>query len=190
MPPCGKGIYIRWQHLVFFYLCTCFSCIKKIAQSCICWAVGPALQSNSSNCLVLILQRQLGNLEQFTKHCNRNSLLSEYQSAYRKNHTCETSLIKLVNDILWGMEEQLVTAVVILDLSSAFHTVDHDLLLEVLEKWFGITGSARLWYQNYLNPRKFKVAVGQKNDKLDSQTSVYHREVYKGHSYSLPMHPP
>ena len=83
-------------------------------------------------------------LEQFTKHCNRNSLLPEYQSAYRKNHSCKTSPIKLVNDILWGMEKQLVTAVVILDLSAAFNVVDHDLLLEVLEKQFGITGSIRL----------------------------------------------
>ena len=39
VPPCGKGIYIRWQHLIFFYLCTWFSCIKRIGQSCICWAV-------------------------------------------------------------------------------------------------------------------------------------------------------
>ena len=62
MPPCGEGIYIRWQHLIFFYLCTWLSCIKKIGQSCVCWAVGPALQNNSSNCLVLILHRQLGNL--------------------------------------------------------------------------------------------------------------------------------
>ena len=72
-------------------------------------------------------------LEQFTKHCNRNGLLPEYQSAYRKNHSCQSSLIKLVNDILWGMEEQLVTAVVILDLSAAFNTVNPDLLLEVLK---------------------------------------------------------
>ena len=92
-------------------------------------------------------------LEQFTKHCNRNSLQSEYQSACRKNHCCETSLIKLVNDILQGMEEQLVTAVVILDLSAPFNTMDYDLLLEVQEKWFGITRSARHWYQNYLKPR-------------------------------------
>ena len=43
-PACAtlwQGIYIRWQHLIFFYLCTCFSCIKKIGQSCVCWAVGP-----------------------------------------------------------------------------------------------------------------------------------------------------
>ena len=64
VPPCGKGVYIRWQHLIFFYLCAWFSCIKKIGESCICWAVGPALQNNSSNCLVLILHRQLGNLRQ------------------------------------------------------------------------------------------------------------------------------
>ena len=72
-------------------------------------------------------------LDQFTQHCNRNSLLPNYQSAYRQYHSCETSLVKLVNDILWAMEKQLVTVVVILDLSAAFDTVDHDLLLEVLE---------------------------------------------------------
>ena len=45
-------------------------------------------------------------------------------------------MVKLVDDILWGKEEQLVTAVVILDLSAAFNTVDHNLLLDVLEKRF------------------------------------------------------
>ena len=63
VPPCHKGVYKRKQHLIFFYLCTWFSCIKKIGQSCVCWAVGPALQSNSSNYLVLIPHRQLGNFD-------------------------------------------------------------------------------------------------------------------------------
>ena len=82
-------------------------------------------------------------LDQFTQHCNRNSLLPNYQSAYRQYHSCETSLVKLVNDILWAMEKQLVTVVVILDLSAAFDTVNHDLLLEVLENRFGVAGTAR-----------------------------------------------
>ena len=72
-------------------------------------------------------------LKQFTKHCNQNSLILEYQSAHRKEHNSETSLVKLVNDILWGMENQLITVVVILDLSPAFNPVDHDLLLDVLK---------------------------------------------------------
>ena len=98
-------------------------------------------------------------LDQFTQHCNRNSLLPNYQSAYRQHHSCETSLVKLVNDILWAMEKQLVTVVVILDLSAAFDTVDHDLLLEVLESRFGIVGTARKWYTSYLKPRSFKVFI-------------------------------
>ena len=64
-------------------------------------------------------------LEQCMEHCNQNSLLPEYQSTYRKHHSCETSLVKLVNDILWGIENQLVSAVVILDLCAEFDTVDH-----------------------------------------------------------------
>ena len=83
-------------------------------------------------------------LEQFMKHCKQNSLLPEYQSAYRKEHSCVTSLVKLVNDILMGMENQLVTGVVKLDLSAAFDTVDHDLSVDVLEKQFGITDTAKM----------------------------------------------
>ena len=82
-------------------------------------------------------------LMQFTEHCDENKLLSAYQSTYRKNHSCKTSLVKLVDDLLWSMEEQLVTAVVILDLLAAFNAVDHDLLLEVLEKRFGVTNNTK-----------------------------------------------
>ena len=44
-------------------------------------------------------------LDQFTQHCNSNSLLPDYQSACRKHYSCETSLVKLVNNILWAMEK-------------------------------------------------------------------------------------
>ena len=98
-------------------------------------------------------------LDQFTQYCNRNSLLPNYQSAYRQYHSCETSLVKLVNDILWAMEKQLVTVVVILHRSAAFDTVDHDLLLEVLENRFGIAGTAKKWYTTYLKLRSFKVSI-------------------------------
>ena len=65
-------------------------------------------------------------IEKFTEHCNQNSLLPEYQSAYRKDHSCETSLVKLVK-AYFGEWKSASTAVVILDLSAAFNTVHHDL---------------------------------------------------------------
>ena len=48
-----------------------------------------------------------------------------------------------MDDLLWAMEEQLVTTVVILDLSAAFDTADHNLLLEVPEKRFGVTDNTK-----------------------------------------------
>ena len=51
------------------------------------------------------------------------------------------------------MEEQLATAVVILDLLAAFNTVDHDFLLDVLEKKFGVTENKKQWYHNYIKSR-------------------------------------
>ena len=48
-------------------------------------------------------------LDQFNNHCQEYNLVPEYQSAYKKKHSCETSLVKLVNDTLWKMENQLVS---------------------------------------------------------------------------------
>ena len=57
------------------------------------------------------------------------------------------------------MEKQLVTVVVILDLSAAFNTADHDVLLDVLEKQYGIVGTARQWYTSSLKIRTSKVSI-------------------------------
>lgn len=99
-------------------------------------------------------------LHQFTAHCDTNNLLPDYQSAYRKNYSCETALVKLHDDILWSMEKQRITAVIAIDLSAAFDTVDHDILLDVLNKRFGVSHTALAWFQSYLRPRDLKVNVG------------------------------
>ena len=59
------------------------------------------------------------------------------------------------------MENKLVTAVTLLDLSAAFGTVEHDILLEVLHNKFGIDGNALKCYSNYLKPWKFKVNINK-----------------------------
>ena len=107
-------------------------------------------------------------LTQFTTHCDNNDLLPDYQSAYRKNFSCETELVKLNDDILWSMEEQRVTAVVAIDLSAAFDTVDHSILLEVLQKRFGIEDTALQWFDSYLRQLSLWVNVGS-NYSLEQQ---------------------
>ena len=51
--------------------------------------------------------------------------MPDYQSTYKENNSCETALIKIVDDILWSMENGEVTGLMALDLSVAFDTVDH-----------------------------------------------------------------
>ena len=67
--------------------------------------------------------------------------MPEYQSAYRKNFSCETALVKIINDCLWNVENQRVTSVAI-DLSATFNTVDDQILIDVLNKRFNIKGVA------------------------------------------------
>jgi hypothetical protein len=101
-------------------------------------------------------------LSQFMNHSNDNQLMPDYQSAYRQHYSCETALVKMMDDLLWSMERQTVTALVAVDLSAAFDTVDHDILLSVLHHKFGISNSALEWFDSYLRPRRCKVKVGEK----------------------------
>ena len=66
------------------------------------------------------------------EHCDTNELMPDYQSAYRTHYSCETALVKLMDDLLWAMEGQSVTALMPIDLSAAFDTVDHEVLLSGL----------------------------------------------------------
>ena len=69
------------------------------------------------------------------------------------------AILKISNDILWGMEGQSITSLVALDLSAAFDTVNHDILLSILRNKYGINGKALKQFDEYLRPRSFKVAV-------------------------------
>ena len=98
-------------------------------------------------------------LKKFNIHCDNNNLLPYYQLAYRQNHNTEMAIIKLCNDILWVMENQQLTAFTAIDLSAAFNTVDHDILLNVLTTKFNVTGMALKLLDSYLRSRHCKMAV-------------------------------
>ena len=74
----------------------------------------------------------------------------------------DIALLKLTYDILWVMERQEIMAVTYMDISAAFDTVDHDILLHVLNKVFGITDTALKWCESDLRPRNFRVSFNGK----------------------------
>ena len=70
-------------------------------------------------------------LTQFSKHCDNNHLIPDYQLVYRQGYSCETALLKLVDDVLWSLERGNATNFMAIDLSAAFDTMDHNILLHL-----------------------------------------------------------
>ena len=73
-------------------------------------------------------------LTQLNEFSSSNCASTSFQLAHKAQHSCETAILKIINDALWSMESQKVTALVLIDLSAAFDTVDHQILLEILSK--------------------------------------------------------
>ena len=112
----------------------------------------------SNLCLLSKLEEKCM-LNQQLDDCNTNDLLPDFQSAFHQHYSTETSLINITNDILWGMENQEVMMMLILDWSAASDTVGHSILLKILNKSFGFCDQARKWFDMYLQPRWFKVCI-------------------------------
>ena len=79
--------------------------------------------------------------EQITEHLSTNSMFA-FQSAYTKFHSTETTLLSVHDHLIPAMDKQQVTGLALLDLSAAFDTIDHSILLHRLSTWFGIRGKA------------------------------------------------
>ena len=78
-------------------------------------------------------------LRRLSEHLDHNNLNIPYQSGYKKSHSTETLLIRIVNDLLIASSENKATVVMMLDLSAAFDTVDHSKLLIILKHDLGIS---------------------------------------------------
>jgi len=85
--------------------------------------------------------------------------MPKFQSAYRQFHSTETALIKIFNDLLLAADQGQVSALCLLDLTSAFDTVDHTLLLTRLQRGFGVQGGCLAWFASYLSGRSYCVVI-------------------------------
>ena len=82
-----------------------------------------------------------------------NNLHELLQSAYKQGHSTETALVKVQNDISRSNDERKCVALLLLDLSAAFDTVDHSMMLSRLRHRFGIDGKALKCLHSYLSNR-------------------------------------
>lgn len=106
-------------------------------------------------------------------HFVRSGLYPLLQSAYRQHHSTETALLKVANDILLNMNSQRVTLLVLLDLSAAFDTVDHEILLQRLRRKFGVGGRVLDWLTSYLSGRSQRVLIdGASSERFNLRFGV------------------
>ena len=96
---------------------------------------------------------------QLIDHLTINNLQDEYQSAYRPGFSTETALMKITDDILTALDKNISTALIMIDMSSAFDTIHHKILLNRLSKSFGLKNEVLEWFKSYLNERSQFICV-------------------------------
>ena len=132
--------------------------------------IRPLLKKAGANTSVLANYRPVSNLTFLSKiieravskrlchYLNTHGLLSNFQSAYRPEHSTETALLRVLNDLYCAVDNGQVALVVMLDLSAAFDTIDHDMMLGRL-KDLGLSSTVLSWFKSYLSGRTYKVLV-------------------------------
>lgn len=119
-------------------------------------------------------------------HLQMNGMNSAFQSAYKHHHCTETALIRVHSDILAALDEGSSCILVLLDLSAAFDTIDHSILIQRMESTFGVKGKALGWLTSYLSNRHQTVIIhNQKSEPVLLEYGVPQGSVLGPKLYSL-----
>ena len=88
-----------------------------------------------------------------------NNLNGKIQSAYRSNHSTETALVHVYNDLLTAVDVGQEAVLILLDYSTAFDTINHEKFFQLLSSKFGINGCALDWFKTYFTNRTQSVII-------------------------------
>ena len=97
---------------------------------------------------------------QLVNHLDKNGLYEVFQSAYRQLHSTETALLRVQNYILQAVDSRGSAILVLLDLSAAFDTIDHETLIRTLDAYCSIKGDSLKWFLSYLKGRVQSIQIG------------------------------
>ena len=137
------------------------------------------------NFISKIIEKTISN--RIRSHLDKNNLSNPNQSAYKPLHSTETALLKNHTDICMNMDTGKTTALVLLDLSAAFDTLDHSSIIDLLSGWYGISGTALNWVRSYLSNRVQRVKLLDKLGEPSRRIMVSPRALSWDHSiYNAP----
>ena len=100
-------------------------------------------------------------VSQINLYLETNKLNPPLQSAYRKHHSTETALLRVLDGILTSLDHRQDVVLVMLDLSAAFDTLDHEILISRLGSYFGLSDTVLHWFSSYLSGRTQSVIIGK-----------------------------
>jgi len=100
-------------------------------------------------------------LTRLRPHLLESANFTEYQSAYRKGHSTESALLEVLDGVYTAADNKQVTVLIGLDLSAAFDTVDHKILVQRLQSEFGVIDTPLSWLRSYLQDGTIFVKLGQ-----------------------------
>ena len=106
---------------------------------------------------------------------NKFNLLFSSQSSYRKHHSCITAMVNLVDQLIANMDDKLISSLLMIDLSKAFDTINHELLITKLSI-YGVSPSSLKWFKAYLTSRRQYVRI----DNVDSNSQIIRHGVPQG----------
>ena len=128
--------------------------------------------------------------KQTCTHMTENYLQELLQSAYRQYHSTETTLLKVKDDFMRALDGSKLCLLILLDLSAAFDTIDHSILLSMLSSRYGIRGTALKWFESYLSDRKQTVIVnGKKSEPHSLQYGVPQGSILGPQLFTMYMAP-
>ena len=102
--------------------------------------------------------------EQTISFINYYKKLNPLQSAYQNHKSTETAITKVTNDILLSLDKKHITILTLIDLSSAFDTLNHSLTIRRLYQ-LGIRGKALKWFISYLADRTYMIKINNTTSK-------------------------
>ena len=144
--------------------------------------VRPLLKKQSLDKDTLSSYRPVSNLTQLSKviekvvalrimtHVSGQQMVECFQPAYRKKHSTETALLYVTSAVKTAMDKEQGTTLLLVDLSSAFDTINHNILIRRLRLRYGVVGKTLDWMISYLKERTQRVVIGDQSSSTTTLT--------------------